>query len=142
MDDVWKPPSYESQRPASVPYMWPMMSVMVQPVEPAASRPGRSVRPTLRLDQERGLAAAVLHLRRPHTRALYVAATGTGNTLVSIRAADELGGGLVLVVVPTLDLAAQTALAWRRDGHLEHTVIARSVRTQCRVAPIRHLRVG
>jgi hypothetical protein len=28
-----------------------------------------------------------------------------------------------LVVVPTLDLAAQTALAWRRDGHLEHMVI-------------------
>jgi hypothetical protein len=23
MDDVWKPPSYESQQPASAPYGWP-----------------------------------------------------------------------------------------------------------------------
>ncbi|MCG8970437.1 hypothetical protein [Streptomyces sp. CL12-4] len=29
----------------------------------------------------------------------------------------------LLFVVPTLDLAAQTALAWRRDQHLEHMVI-------------------
>ncbi|MCX4515743.1 hypothetical protein OHA27_36880 [Streptomyces sp. NBC_01619] len=29
--------------------------------------------------------------------------------------------------MPTLDLAAQTALAWRRDGHLEHMVIVSSM---------------
>lgn len=96
---------------------------MVQPVEQS---PGRRV---LRADQERGLAAVVRHLRRPHTRALYVAATGTGKTLVSIRAADELAARLVLVVLPTLDLAAQTALAWRRDGHHEHMVIVSSMDT-------------
>jgi Predicted helicase len=58
-----------------------------------------------------------------------VAATGTGKTLVSIRAADELAARLVLVVVPTLDLAAQTALAWRRDGHGEHMVVVSSMDT-------------
>ncbi|MGA5900297.1 DEAD/DEAH box helicase family protein [Streptomyces venetus] len=59
-------------------------------------------------------------------------ATGTGKTLVSIRVADELGVRLVLFVVPTLDLAAQTALAWRRDGLLEHMVIALGRVTGCR----------
>ncbi|WP_256340469.1 DEAD/DEAH box helicase family protein [Streptomyces sp. 2231.1] len=49
-----------------------------------------------------------------------MSATGTGQTLVSIRVADELGARLVLFVVPTLDLTAQTALAWRGDGHGEH----------------------
>ncbi|MFE9253500.1 Helicase associated domain protein [Streptomyces sp. NPDC007088] len=79
--------------------------------------------------QKRGLDAVVRHLRRPRSRALYVSATGTGKTLVSIRAADALDARLVLVVVPTLDLAAQTALAWRRDGHLEHMVIVSSMDT-------------
>ncbi|MGW0669900.1 Helicase associated domain protein [Streptomyces sp. NPDC002746] len=67
------------------------------------------------------------HLRRPGTRGLFVAATGTGKTLVSIRVADELQARLVLFVVPTLDLAAQSALAWRRDGHHEHMVIVSSM---------------
>ncbi|AIR96053.1 putative helicase [Streptomyces glaucescens] len=58
-----------------------------------------------------------------------MAATGTGKTVVSIRVADELDAKLVLFVVPTLDLAAQTALAWRRDGHGEHMVIASSMDT-------------
>ncbi|MEU6548397.1 hypothetical protein [Streptomyces sp. NPDC046859] len=40
-----------------------------------------------------------------------------------------LGARLVLFVVPTLDLAVQTALAWRRDGHLEHMVIVSSLDT-------------
>ena len=34
---------------------------------------------------------------------------------MSIRVADGLGARLVLFVVPTLDLAVQAALAWRRD---------------------------
>ncbi|MFF6778967.1 Helicase associated domain protein [Streptomyces sp. NPDC012637] len=100
---------------------------MVTSIASAVPRPAG--RPVLRPDQERGLVAAVRHLRRPRTRALYVAATGTGKTLVSIRVADELAARLVLVVVPTLDLAAQTALAWRRDGHLEHMVIVSSMDT-------------
>ena len=33
----------------------------------------------------------------------------------------------MLFVVPTLDLAAQAALAWRRDGHGEHVVIVSSM---------------
>ena len=106
-----------------------MMSAMVQPVDPAPTHRPTPARSALRPDQQRGLAAAVRHLRRPHTRALYVAATGTGKTLVSIRAADELDAHLVLVVVPTLDLAAQTALAWRRDGHNEHMVVVSSMDT-------------
>ncbi|MEU7291545.1 DEAD/DEAH box helicase family protein, partial [Streptomyces flaveolus] len=69
----------------------------------------------------------VRHLRRPGSRGLFVSVTGTGKTLVSIRVADGLGGRLVLFVVPTLDLAVQTALAWRRDGHGEHMVIVSSM---------------
>ncbi|MFJ9662135.1 DEAD/DEAH box helicase family protein [Streptomyces griseoflavus] len=72
------------------------------------------------------------HLHRPETRGLFVSVTGTGKTLVSIRTADELGARLVLFVVPTLDLAAQTALAWRRDDHLEHMVIVSSLDTSGR----------
>ncbi|MFB6986088.1 Helicase associated domain protein [Streptomyces sp. NPDC056304] len=79
--------------------------------------------------QQRGLDAVVCHLRRPRSRALYVAATGTGKTLVSIRAVGELAARLVLVVVPTLDLAAQTALAWRADGYMRHMIIVSSMDT-------------
>ncbi|MER7183599.1 Helicase associated domain protein [Streptomyces hyaluromycini] len=77
--------------------------------------------------QAEGVRRTVRHLRRPGTRGLYVSATGTGKTLVSIRVADELQARLVLFVVPTLDLAAQTALAWRADGHTEHMVIVSSM---------------
>lgn len=105
-----------------------MMSSMVTSVEVSAPRPYR--RPALRPNQARGLEAAVRHLRRPGTRALYVSATGTGKTLVAIRAAGELAVRSVLVMVPTLDLAAQTALAWRRDGRQEHMVIVSSMDTQ------------
>lgn len=104
------------------------MSSMVTSVEVSAPRPYR--RPALRPNQARGLEAAVRHLRRPGTRALYVSATGTGKTLVAIRAAGELAVRSVLVMVPTLDLAAQTALAWRRDGRQEHMVIVSSMDTQ------------
>ncbi|WP_405680126.1 Helicase associated domain protein [Streptomyces sp. NBC_01238] len=104
-------------------------------------KPPTPHRAALRSDQAQGLRAVVQHLRRPHTRALYVAATGTGKTLVSIRAADELEARLVLVVVPTLDLAAQTALAWRRDGHLEHMVIVSSMDTSAHDALAAH-RIG
>lgn len=92
-------------------------------------RPGRPERARLFPDQAEAVKRLVRHLRRPGTRGLYVSATGTGKTLVSVRVADELGARLVLFVVPTLDLAAQTALAWRRDGHLEHMVIVSSLDT-------------
>jgi len=61
-----------------------------------------------------------------------VSATGTGKTLVSIRVADELGAHLVLFVVPTLDLAAQTALAWRADHRSEPMVIVSSTDASAR----------
>jgi len=43
-------------------------------------------------------------------------ATGTGKTLVATRAAEELRAGRVLVLVPSLDLLAQTEAAWREGG--------------------------
>ncbi|WP_318219236.1 DEAD/DEAH box helicase [Streptomyces sp. SCL15-6] len=92
-------------------------------------RPGRSVKPRLFPDQVEAVERLVRHLRRPGTRGLFVSATGTGKTLVSVRVADGLEARLVLFVVPTLDLAAQTALAWRRDHHLEHMVIVSSLDT-------------
>jgi superfamily II DNA or RNA helicase len=90
-------------------------------------RPGRPGRQRLFPDQAEAVKRLVRHLRRAGTRGLFVSATGTGKTLVSIRVADGLGARLVLFVVPTLDLAAQTALAWRRDGHGEHMVIVSSL---------------
>ncbi|MET9444700.1 DEAD/DEAH box helicase family protein [Streptomyces sp. NPDC006610] len=89
--------------------------------------PGRRERARLFPDQTRAVKRLAGHLRRPGARGLFVSATGTGKTLVSIRVADALGARLVLFVVPTLDLAAQTALAWRRDGHGEHMVIVSSL---------------
>lgn len=77
-------------------------------------------------DQEEALRRILKHLRRPGTRGLYVAATGTGKTLVASRTAHRLARRL-LFVVPTLDLAAQTALALRGDGHREPVVIVSSM---------------
>ncbi|WP_062218291.1 DEAD/DEAH box helicase [Streptomyces sp. NBRC 109706] len=93
----------------------------------APRAPGQPEKRPLFADQAEAVTRLARHLRRTGTRALYVAATGTGKTLVSIRVADELDARLVLFVVPTLDLAAQTALAWRRDGHGEHMVIVSSM---------------
>ncbi|MEU6445063.1 Helicase associated domain protein [Streptomyces sp. NPDC047046] len=77
-------------------------------------------------DQEEALRKILKHLHRPGTRGLYVAATGTGKTLVASRTAHRLARRL-LFVVPTLDLAAQTALALRGDGHREPVVIVSSM---------------
>ncbi|MEW2400334.1 Helicase associated domain protein [Streptomyces sp. NPDC046862] len=77
-------------------------------------------------DQQQALHKILRHLNRPGTRGLYVAATGTGKTLVASRAAAQLARRL-LFVVPTLDLAAQTALALRHDGHREPLVIVSSM---------------
>jgi hypothetical protein len=84
-------------------------------------------RKVLRPDQQAALDAAVKQLHRPGARGLYVAATGTGKTLTSIRVAEALQARLVLVVTPTLDLLAQTALAWRAEGHDEAMVIVSSM---------------
>jgi superfamily II DNA or RNA helicase len=49
-------------------------------------------------------------------RTQVIMATGTGKTLVATRAAEELRAGRVLVLVPSLDLLAQTEVAWREGG--------------------------
>lgn len=80
----------------------------------------------LHADQQQALRKILKHLNRPGTRGLYVSATGTGKTLVASRAAHQLARRL-LFVVPTLDLAAQTALGLRHDGHREPLVIVSSM---------------
>ncbi|MFE5797016.1 Helicase associated domain protein [Streptomyces sp. NPDC056503] len=80
----------------------------------------------LREHQTAGLAAIRSWLGWPHTRtprpagerATYVSATGSGKTYTAAAAArDFFPGGRILVMVPTLDLLAQTVQAWRRIGH-------------------------
>ncbi|MFE2142660.1 Helicase associated domain protein [Streptomyces sp. NPDC059456] len=51
-------------------------------------------------------------------RATIVSATGSGKTITAAACAlDSFPGGRILVTVPTLDLLAQTAQAWRKVGH-------------------------
>lgn len=49
-------------------------------------------------------------------RTQVIMATGSGKTLVAVRSAEELRAGRVLVLVPSLDLLAQTEAAWREGG--------------------------
>ncbi|MGV9503866.1 Helicase associated domain protein [Streptomyces sp. NPDC003642] len=58
------------------------------------------------------------HARTPERglRTQVVMATGSGKTLVATRSAEELHAGRVLVLLPTLDLLAQTEAAWREGG--------------------------
>ncbi|MFE0192969.1 Helicase associated domain protein [Streptomyces sp. NPDC058989] len=60
--------------------------------------------PTGWLVPERGLRTQV------------IMATGSGKTRVAVRSAEELHAGRVLVLVPSLDLLAQTEAAWREGG--------------------------
>ena len=55
--------------------------------------PGRPVRPDLFPDQMEAVERLVRHLHRPGMRGLFVSATGTGKTLVSVRVADGLEPG-------------------------------------------------
>ena len=51
-------------------------------------------------------------------RGTIVSATGSGKTITAAACAlDCFAGGRILVTVPTLDLLAQTAQAWRAVGH-------------------------
>ncbi|MFI8769476.1 Helicase associated domain protein [Streptomyces sp. NPDC053792] len=80
--------------------------------------------PPLRPHQSAALARAVEELtpRSPSElpaaglRTQVVMATGSGKTLVAVRAAEQVGGDRVLVLVPSLDLLDQTARAWRDGG--------------------------
>ncbi|MEU6019611.1 Helicase associated domain protein [Streptomyces sp. NPDC047515] len=49
-------------------------------------------------------------------RTQVIMATGSGKTRVAVRSAEELHAGRVLVLVPSLDLLAQTESAWREGG--------------------------
>ncbi|WP_225636725.1 DEAD/DEAH box helicase [Streptomyces solaniscabiei] len=73
---------------------------------------------TARPDQRRAVEAALAHLA-DHPRATVVSACGTGKTLIAALTAKGLKARRVLIVVPTLELLAQTARAWSlagRDG--------------------------
>ncbi|MGW7257363.1 Helicase associated domain protein [Streptomyces sp. NPDC054834] len=78
----------------------------------------------LRPHQREAVDAVVRALQQPGGAALpprglrtqVVMATGAGKTLVAVRGAEELRAGRVLVLVPSLDLLAQTEGAWRAGG--------------------------
>ncbi|MFE6713960.1 Helicase associated domain protein [Streptomyces sp. NPDC057695] len=84
----------------------------------------RTAPPPLRPHQSEALARAVEELtprspaEAPATglRTQVIMATGSGKTLVAVRAAEQIGGERVLVLVPSLDLLDQTARAWRDGG--------------------------
>ncbi|MEU6919569.1 DEAD/DEAH box helicase [Streptomyces olindensis] len=61
-------------------------------------------------------------------RTQVIMATGTGKTLVAVRSAEELRAGRVLVLVPSLDLLAQTEIAWREGGRTGMVVGVSSLR--------------
>ncbi|MFH8500698.1 DEAD/DEAH box helicase [Streptomyces coeruleorubidus] len=61
-------------------------------------------------------------------RTQVIMATGTGKTLVAARSAEELRAGRVLVLVPSLDLLAQTEAAWREGGRIGPMIGVSSLR--------------
>ncbi|UXY25118.1 DEAD/DEAH box helicase family protein (plasmid) [Streptomyces cynarae] len=61
-------------------------------------------------------------------RTQVIMATGTGKTLVATHSAEELRAGRVLVLVPSLDLLAQTEAAWREGGRTGPMVGVSSLR--------------
>ncbi|NED14571.1 DEAD/DEAH box helicase [Streptomyces sp. SID9124] len=61
-------------------------------------------------------------------RAQVIMATGSGKTLVAARSAQELHAGRVLVLVPSLDLLAQSEAAWRDAGRTGPVVGVSSLR--------------
>ncbi|MFC8717078.1 Helicase associated domain protein [Kitasatospora sp. NPDC057198] len=96
------------------------------PLVPAAA-PLDAPRRRPRADQAAAIAAAARQLRRAGSRATVVSACGTGKTLIGIRVAEEVGAHLTMVVLPTKDLAVQTALAWRTDRRREPMVLISSM---------------
>ncbi|MGW3176767.1 Helicase associated domain protein [Streptomyces sp. NPDC001153] len=63
-------------------------------------------------------------------RTQVIMATGTGKTLVATRSAEELRAGRVLVLVPSLDLLAQSEAAWREGGRTGPMIGVSSLRGQ------------
>ncbi|MFI1159314.1 Helicase associated domain protein [Streptomyces sioyaensis] len=85
---------------------------------------GQNVTRQLRPHQREAVDAVLRALALPAARTVperglrtqVVMATGSGKTLVAARSAEELYAGRVLVLVPSLDLLAQTEAAWREGG--------------------------
>ncbi|MEU0398239.1 Helicase associated domain protein [Streptomyces sp. NPDC006208] len=79
---------------------------------------------TLRPHQREAVDAVIRALEFPARslvperglRTQVIMATGSGKSLVAVRSAEELHAGRVLVLVPSLDLLAQTEAAWREGG--------------------------
>ncbi|WP_432101323.1 Helicase associated domain protein [Streptomyces sp. WAC 04229] len=63
-------------------------------------------------------------------RTQVVMATGSGKTLVAAQSAHELRAGRVLVLVPSLDLLAQTQAAWREAGRTGLMIGVSSLRSE------------
>ncbi|WP_425264302.1 DEAD/DEAH box helicase family protein [Streptomyces bungoensis] len=61
-------------------------------------------------------------------RTQVIMATGSGKTLVATRSAEELRASRVLVLVPSLDLLAQTEAAWRAGGRTGPVIGVSSLR--------------
>ncbi|WP_221355429.1 DEAD/DEAH box helicase [Streptomyces beigongshangae] len=61
-------------------------------------------------------------------RTQVIMATGSGKSLVATRSAEELRAGRVLVLVPSLDLLAQTEASWRAGGRTGPMVGVSSLR--------------
>ncbi|MGR6975080.1 Helicase associated domain protein [Streptomyces cynarae] len=61
-------------------------------------------------------------------RTQVVMATGSGKTLVAVHSAQELQACRVLVLVPSLDLLAQTEAAWREGGRTGPVIGVSSLR--------------
>ncbi|MFD7978745.1 Helicase associated domain protein [Streptomyces sp. NPDC059071] len=73
--------------------------------------------PRLRPHQTEAADAALAAFASGERRATVVSACGTGKTLTAAHIADQTAGeGHVLVVVPTLELLAQTIQRWRQAG--------------------------
>ncbi|AWZ16126.1 DEAD/DEAH box helicase [Streptomyces sp. ICC1] len=96
---------------------------------------------TNRVDQreaaQREAIDAVLHALEPPTgspvperglRTQVIMATGSGKTRVAIHSAQELHADRVLVLVPSLDLLAQTEAAWRDGGRQSPAIGVSSLR--------------
>ncbi|MGI5451419.1 Helicase associated domain protein [Streptomyces sp. CA-243310] len=81
---------------------------------PASITPRRAM--MSRPHQRDAIAAVTSHLT-PNRRATLVAACGTGKTYIAARVAEKIAPrGRTLVLVPTLDLLAQTVETWQAAG--------------------------
>ncbi|UQX04312.1 DEAD/DEAH box helicase [Streptomyces sp. RerS4] len=90
----------------------------------------------LRPHQREAVDAVVRALQLPPSgrvparglRTQVIMATGSGKSLVAVRASEELRASRVLVLVPSLDLLVQTVRAWREGGRTGRALAVCSLR--------------